>query len=201
MTAPYNPDEPIQSETDEAEGDSGAQEASARSAEGSARTAQESSAPAPSRIDRDLEEQRDRYLRLAAEYDNFRKRATREREDARHRAQGDLVSGLLDALDDLARFAHLDPSVTDAKTVVDGAELVERKLLKSLAGHGLEIIDPLDHPFDPAVHEAVQTEPALSPEDDHMISRVFQRGYTFNGRLLRPARVVVKQWSDGGVPN
>ena len=150
---------------------------------------------------RDLDEQRDKYLRLAAEYDNFRKRAIRERDEARHRAQGDLVVGLLDALDDLARFAHLDPAATDAKTVVDGAELVERKLLKSLAGHGLELIDPVDQPFDPAVHEAVQTERALSPEDDHMVSRVFQRGYTFNGRLLRPARVVVKQWSDGGAPN
>ncbi len=150
---------------------------------------------------RELHEQRDKYLRLAAEYDNFRKRATRDREEARARAQGDLVVGLLDALDDLSRFAHLDPSTTESKTVVDGAELVERKLLKSLAGHGLEIIDPADHPFDPAVHEAVQTEPALSPEDDHMVSRVFQRGYLFNGRLLRPARVVVKQWRDGGPPN
>lgn len=150
---------------------------------------------------RELDEQRDKYLRLAAEYDNFRKRATREREESRHRAQGDLVVGLLDALDDLARFAHLDPTTTESKTVVDGAELVERKLLKSLAGHGLEIIDPTDQPFDPAVHEAVQTEPALSREDDHTVSRVFQRGYLFNGRLLRPARVVVKQWRDGGPPN
>jgi molecular chaperone GrpE len=144
---------------------------------------------------------RDKYLRLAAEYDNFRKRATREREEARHRAQGDLVVGLLDALDDLARFAHLDPATTDAKTIVDGAELVERKLLKSLAGHGLEVIDPLDHAFDPNLHEAVQTEPALSPEDDHMVGRVFQRGYVFNGRLLRPARVVVKQWRESPTPN
>jgi molecular chaperone GrpE len=132
----------------------------------------------------------------AAEYDNFRKRATRERDEARHRAQGDLVLGLLDALDDLTRFAHLDPASTDARTVVEGAEMVERKLLKSLSGHGLEIIDPVDHPFDPNVHEAVQTEPALSPEDDHLVSRVFQRGYTFNGRLLRPARVLVKQWRE-----
>jgi len=151
--------------------------------------------------DRELEELRDKYLRLAAEYDNFRKRATRDREEARHRSQVDLVGGLLDALDDLARFAHLDPAVTDAKTVVDGAELVERKLLKSLAGHGLEVVDPLDQPFDPAQHEAVQTEPALSPEDDHMVGRVFQRGYTMNGRLLRPARVMVKQWREHASPN
>ena len=150
---------------------------------------------------RELDDQREKYLRLAAEYDNFRKRATREREESRHRAQADLVLGLLEALDDLSRFAHLDPSATEAKTVVEGAEMVERKLLKSLAGHGLEVINPVDHPFDPAVHEAVQSEPALSPEDDHMVSRVFQPGYLFNGKLLRPARVVVKQWRGDTVPN
>ena len=73
-------------------------------------------------------------------------------------------------------------------------ELVEKKLLKTLGGHGLELIDPVDHPFDPSFHEAVATEPALSPEDDHMVARVYQRGYLFRGQLLRPARVVVKQW-------
>ena len=160
-----------------------------------------SAGPDATETARELDDQREKYLRLAAEYDNFRKRATREREEARHRAQGDLVLGLLEALDDLSRFAHLDPSATEAKTVVDGAEMVERKDSKSLAGHGLEVINPVDHPFDPAVHEAVQSEPALSAEDDHMVSRVFQPGYLFNGKLLRPARVVVKQWRDDAVPN
>ncbi|HWP02700.1 MAG TPA: nucleotide exchange factor GrpE, partial [Gemmatimonadaceae bacterium] len=73
--------------------------------------------------------------------------------------------------------------------------MVERKLLKTLAGHGLEVVNPLDQPFDPALHEAVGTERALSPEDDHMIARVYQPGYVFRGQLLRPARVVVKQWT------
>lgn len=141
-----------------------------------------------------LEEQRDKYLRLAAEYDNFRKRTIKERQDAGWRAQGDLVQGLIDSLDDLGRVAHVDPATSDAGTVVDGVAMVEKKLLKSLAGHGLDIVNPVDHPFDPAVHEAVSTEPALSPEDDHMVSRVYQVGYMFRGQLLRPARVVVKQW-------
>jgi molecular chaperone GrpE len=163
--------------------------------DGAAQTTEETA------LRREVEELRDKYLRLAAEYENFRKRSTRERDESRHRAQGDLVLGLLDALDDLSRFAHLDPAVTDAKTVVDGAELVERKLFKSLAGHGLEVISPIDHPFDPALHEAVQTEPALSPEDDHMVGRVFQPGYVLNGRLLRPARVTVKQWREAASPN
>ena len=150
---------------------------------------------APDTTQRQLDEQREKYLRLAAEYDNFRKRAVRERQEAEQRGQANMVRGMLDALDDLWRFAHVDPATTDSATLAQGVEMAEKKLLKTLAGHGLEIVNPVDQPFDPAVHEAVTTEPALSPEDDHMVSRVFQLGYTFNGQLLRPARVVVKQWN------
>ena len=146
-------------------------------------------------VQRALDEQREKYLRLAAEYDNFRKRTTRERQEAHWRGQADMVKGMIDALDDLGRFAHVDPATTDAKTVVEGAEMVERKLNKTLAGHGMEIINPVDHPFDPSLHEAVMTEPAASREEDHLVARVFQVGYVFNGQLLRPARVVVKQWN------
>ena len=142
-----------------------------------------------------LAEQREKYLRLAAEYDNFRKRTTRERQEAAQRGQSDVIRGLIDALDDLSRFAHVDPATTDTKTVVEGAAMVERKMLKTLTSLGLEIVNPVDQSFDPASMEAVATEPALSPEDDHVVSRVFQVGYRFNGQLLRPARVVVKQWN------
>ena len=141
------------------------------------------------------DEQREKYLRLVAEYDNYRKRSMRERQEAGARAQADLVKQLIDALDDLSRFAHVDPQSVDPATVVQGAELVERKLLKALGAAGLTMINPQDQPFDPAIHEAVATEPALSREDDHMVARVYQSGYLFNGQLLRPARVVVKQWS------
>jgi molecular chaperone GrpE len=144
---------------------------------------------------RQADDHRDKHLRLAAEYENFRKRAVRERQEAGWRAQADMVRGLIDALDDLSRFAHVDPVTTESKTVVEGVDMVERKMMKSLAGHGLEVVDPIDQPFDPKLHEAVGTEPALSPEDDHMVGKVYQRGYVFNGQLLRPARVVVKQWN------
>jgi molecular chaperone GrpE len=144
---------------------------------------------------RALDEQRDRYLRLAAEYDNFRKRTLKERLESGSRAQADLVRHLIDSLDDLARFSAIDPASTDAATVVQGVDLVEKKLRKALAAAGLEIIDALDQPFDPSVHEAVSTEPALSSEDDNMVARVYQPGYRFNSQLLRPARVVVKQWN------
>ena len=144
---------------------------------------------------RELEELRDKHLRLHAEFENFRRRAVKERQEAGWRAQGDLVRGILDALDDITRFAHVDPSVVDVKTVVEGVAMVEKKLFKSLAGHGFEILDPTGHPFDPALHEAVSTAPAAIPEEDGTVAVCFQSGYVINGHVLRPARVVVKQWT------
>lgn len=146
-------------------------------------------------LERKLAEAQDRYLRQAAEYDNYRKRTLKERAEIAPRAQAEIVRQLLDPLDDLARFAHVDPATVDASTVVQGAEMVEKKLLKALSAAGLEIVDPVNQSFDPQLHEAVATEPALSPEDDHVVSRVYQVGYKFAGQLLRPARVVVKQWN------
>jgi molecular chaperone GrpE len=142
---------------------------------------------------RQLEEHKDRYLRLAAEFDNHRRRTARERQELGARAQADLVKHLIDAMDDLARFAHLDPSGTDVTTVVDGVAMVERKLLKALSGAGLEVVDPTDQPFDPALHEAVGTEPAGARDRDGLVARTYQLGYVFGGQLLRPARVVVRQ--------
>jgi molecular chaperone GrpE len=146
---------------------------------------------------RELDDTRERMLRLAAEYDNFRKRAVKERQEAGWRAQGDLVRGLLDALDDLQRFAAVDPSTVDAKTVVDGIGLVEKKIVKSLAGHGFEVVNPVEHPFDPNLHEALGTAPAASADEDGVVATVYQVGYVINGHLLRPARVIVKQWTGG----
>lgn len=144
---------------------------------------------------RELDEWRDRHLRLAAEFDNFRKRTARESAQANARGQAALAKQLLDPLDDLSRFAHLDPGSVDPSAIVQGVELVERKLLKALGAAGLEVLNPVDQPFNPELHEAVATEPARSPEDDDMVSRVFQQGYVFGGQLLRPARVVVQQWN------
>jgi molecular chaperone GrpE len=141
-----------------------------------------------------LASQKDKYLRAMADFENAKKRLVRERQEAESKGMGYLIKGILDSLDDLGRFAHLDPSTVDTKTVVDGVELVERKILKSLAGHGLELVNPVDAAFDPAFHEALTTVPAKSKEEDHLVAQVYQVGYVFNGQLLRPARVVVKQW-------
>jgi molecular chaperone GrpE len=161
-------------------------------ADGSGATEAANADPAESS---DVAVERDRYLRLAAEYDNYRKRSAKERSDAGTRAQADLVRQLIEALDDVARFAHVDPATTDAGTIVQGVDMVEKKLLKALGGAGLEIINPVGETFDPALHEAVATEPTSAREDDHVVSRVYQPGYLFKSQLLRPARVVVKQWN------
>ena len=147
-------------------------------------------------LETELAEQKDKLLRLAAEYDNFRKRTVRERQDAELRGMGVLIRGMLDALDDLGRFAHVDPATVDAATVVQGADMVEKKLLKTLSGHGLEVLNPLGEQFNPEVHEAVSAVRAELPEEDHRVAQVYQVGYLFNGQLLRPARVVVTQWHD-----
>jgi molecular chaperone GrpE len=141
-----------------------------------------------------LAEQKDKYLRLFAEFENYRRRSAKERLEAESKGMGALIAGLLDSLDDLGRVAHFDPATTPAQSIVDGVMLVEKKVLKSLAGHGLVIVNPEGEKFDPAVHEALTAIPAALPEEDERVAQVYQVGYTFNGQLLRPARVVVKQW-------
>lgn len=151
-----------------------------------------SEAPAAAASDADV--WKDRHLRLAAEYDNFRKRTTKERAETWTRAQADLVSRLADALDDLSRFAHIDPAETDARTLHEGVDLVERKVWKELESAGVTRIDQTGVPFDPHVHEAVTTQPAQNPDQDHTVGQVVQPGYKLRDTLLRPARVVVLTW-------
>jgi molecular chaperone GrpE len=149
---------------------------------------------AVARLEAQFAEVQDRYLRLAAEYDNFRKRTVKERTELWAKAQADLVQRLVDALDDLARFAHVDPSQTDPKTLHDGVEMVERKLWKELEAAGVTRVDQVGVPFDPHVHEAVTTRPADHPAKDHTVGAVLQSGYQMGGALIRPARVVVLTW-------
>jgi molecular chaperone GrpE len=137
---------------------------------------------------------KDRHLRLAAEYDNFRKRVMKERTETWTRAQADIVSKLADALDDLARFAHIDPAEIDSKTLHEGVDLVERKVWKELENAGVTRIDRAGVPFDPNVHEAITTQPAAKPEQDHTVGHVVQPGYKMRDTLLRPARVIVLTW-------
>lgn len=175
-----------------ADDESRAEDAGDPAVDGGAAEASEAQAA----LQRQLDEQRDKYLRLAAEFDNFRKRMTRERQEIAVRAQGDLIRQLLDSVDDLGRVTAVDASRVDPASIVTGVEAVQKKLLRALSSVGLEVVNPVDQPFNPELHEAVATERALSPEDDHLIAQVYQPGYVLQGQLLRPARVVVKQWSE-----
>lgn len=147
-------------------------------------------------LERDLAEQKDKLLRMAADFDNFRKRAAREKAETWGRAQADLVQRVLDVIDDLGRVAHLDPAQTSAQALHEGMGLVEKKFLKVLEGVGLERLDPSGAVFDPNAHEAVMTAPAPSAELDGKVSMVFQAGYRLGGALLRPARVAVYAWAE-----
>jgi molecular chaperone GrpE len=153
-----------------------------------------SSAPAAPGPEADFAALRDRHLRLAAEYDNFRKRVAKERTESWSRAQAELVARLAEPLDDLSRFAHIDPEETDAGTIHEGVQMIERKMWKELNAAGVTRIDETGVPFDPRVHEAVTMQPAAGPEQDHTVGQVLQAGYKLKDILLRPARVVVLTW-------
>ncbi len=154
----------------------------------------EPAAEAVQRLERELGEWRDRALRSAADFENFRKRALREREDAAQRGQAEVLARIVDVIDDLARVAHLDPANTSSQALHDGMLAIERKFLKTLELAGVERIDPVGEPFDPKSHEAVATLPAGVAEQDNTVGAVYQHGYRFRGTLLRPARVAVLQW-------
>lgn len=144
----------------------------------------------------ELEAVNERHLRLAAEFDNYRKRITREREEVRRRAEAELVGGLLDALDDLQRVSSYDAEDTTAEAVLEGIRLVEKKVRRALESAGLEAIEAEGHYFNPDSMEGIMTVPADSPEEDDVVADVFQTGYRYGGTLLRPARVQVKKYDE-----
>ena len=146
----------------------------------------------------ELERLRERHLRLAAEYDNFRKRTRKEMAEARERAQGDLVGRLLDALDDLQRVLDTPAEATTVDALHEGVELVGRKLHKELTEAGLEPIEAEGMPFDPHLHDALLTTPVPDAERDGIVSRVLVTGYRFGDRVLRPARVEVTKHEPAG---
>lgn len=135
----------------------------------------------------------DRYLRLAAEFQNYRRRAESEMSETWGRAQADLVRRFLDVLDDLQRVAALEPGEkVSVQSIMDGVDLVERKFLRALKDASVETVNPAGELFDPTTMEAVMTVPSDSEQDD-LVHQVFQNGYKLKGHLIRPARVSVKK--------
>jgi molecular chaperone GrpE len=135
-------------------------------------------------------------LRSAAEFDNFRKRITREREEERRRAGERLVSELIPAIDNLERAIDHTTAGGDLKHLLAGVEAVHSHILAVLGKEGVEVIDPFGQQFDPMTQQAVsQKEDAEVPEGT--VVDVFQKGYAMGGRVVRSAMVVV---STGGPP-
>ena len=143
------------------------------------------------RLTGELDELKDRHLRLGAEFDNYRKRVARERSELADRAQAAFAGRLLDVLDDVDRLVVQAEQGGSLDSLREGLRLVDRKLRKELEGVGLERIDPAGKPFDPQEHEAVSVVSAPSADDEHNVSATFQAGYRFKGILVRPARVQV----------
>ncbi len=137
----------------------------------------------------EAEEYRNQSLRLAAELDNQRKRAGRELENARKYGIERFAAELLGVLDSLEKAVESGPDAS-AETLMEGTQATLRLLDGAMQKFGVAVIDPLGEPFDPQFHEAMTTQPSADAEPGTVL-QVIQKGYTLNGRLLRPARVVV----------
>lgn len=129
------------------------------------------------------------YLRAVAELDNYRKRAARDVESARQFGVERLAASLLPALDSL-ELGLGAAGEADAATLAEGQRATLKLLLKALEAAGVSEIDPAGEQFDPERHEAMTTQPADQAAPNSVLV-VIQKGYELNGRLLRPARVVV----------
>lgn len=172
----------------------GAEEATAGGPDGpEAESAGEPTSPELERLREELEELNERHLRLAAEFDNYRKRSQAELGSSGARAQAALVERLLDVMDDFRRVASLDPEGASAEAVLEGVTMVARKLHRVLEEAGLETLEPEEEPFDPNLMEAMASVPADSPDEDETVAEVFQPGFRFRGHLVRPARVSVRK--------
>jgi molecular chaperone GrpE len=129
----------------------------------------------------------DRLLRRIAEFDNFRKRSERERYDLLETAGIDVAQALLPVLDDFERALQIE---TTDKDYARGVELIYGRLVESLQKQGLEPIEATGQPFDPNIHEAIETVPTTE-QADHTVLADLRRGYRFRGRLLRASMVRV----------
>jgi molecular chaperone GrpE len=142
-------------------------------------------------LQKDFNDLNDRHLRLAAEFNNYRRRVEQERAGIWGRAQSDIVARFLDVLDDLQRVAALDLGNATVETIMEGIDLVDRKFVRMLSDAGAEVLDPVGERFDPELMEAMMRVPAETEDQDETVAQVFQKGYTLKGQLVRPARVSV----------
>jgi molecular chaperone GrpE len=140
-------------------------------------------------LESELAETRSKYLRLAADFENYKKRARQEQLETIQHASADLIGRLLPVLDDLHNVLDHKPEGID-ESWVKGLELSVRKLEEALGTHGLEAIDAVGAHFDPKQHEAVGHEDSTEHPEDTVVSEL-RRGYRLRDRVVRPALVKV----------
>jgi molecular chaperone GrpE len=138
----------------------------------------------------------DRYLRMAADLENFRRRTVREKDELRLFAASRVLEDLLPGLDNLSLgLAAARQPNADLKTLTGGVELVLQQLKAALAAHGLTEINPAGKAFDPHQHEALSHQASADVPPEHVLT-VVRTGYVLNGRLLRPAAVIISSGPD-----
>jgi molecular chaperone GrpE len=133
----------------------------------------------------------ERYLRAVADLENFRKRTVREKDELRQFAASGVIEDLIPVLDNLnLGLAAANQTATDPKSVVQGVTMVLEQFKTALVRHGLKEINPLGAVFDPNLHDCISHQPSKEVKDEHVM-QVVRTGYSLNGRLLRPASVIV----------
>ncbi|MEI6712825.1 MAG: nucleotide exchange factor GrpE [Verrucomicrobiota bacterium] len=142
----------------------------------------------------DLERFRDLALRSQADFENYRKRSVREKEEAVRFANFSLVERLIPILDNFELGLTAARANEGALTIVDGMDMIRRQLADVLQQHGVEVIDAEGHPFDPNLHEAVAQEVSASVAEGSVV-RQLRKGYRLKDRLVRAALVVVSSGS------
>lgn len=139
-----------------------------------------------------LEEAENRYLRLQADFQNFRRRASLDLEaKEKYRAQS-LVTELLPVLDNFERALQVTAASDETKSVLQGMDMVYKALVAALQSEGVEPVETVGKPFDPTVHQAVMTDSDDSAEPNTVLAEL-QKGYTLKDRIIRPAMVKVNQ--------
>ena len=134
---------------------------------------------------------KDDYIRLMAEFDNYRRRTAQEKLEIVSMASVETIKGLLPVLDDCERALQVLKDSDDSDAAKEGTELIYNKLMNYLKSKGLAVIDALGQPFDTDLHEAVAQFPVQEEEKKGKVFDVVQTGYTLNGKVIRFAKVVV----------
>jgi len=142
-------------------------------------------------VEEKLSEMNDKYLRLYSEFDNYRKRTTRERVDLLKNAGEDIYKNLLPLLDDIERALRSNEKAKDIKSVNEGLTLIHHKFSQSLKQKGLEPIVALGQPFNVDLHEAITNTPAPTEDLKGKVVDEVEKGYTLNGKVIRFSKVVV----------